>query len=47
VRTVENNFSLKRDAYRIACQPRWVPGDKLTEAAWLYEASMPELDDER
>jgi hypothetical protein len=35
VRTIENNFSMKRDAYRLARQPRWVAGSKLSGAAWV------------
>lgn len=33
-RTIQNDYSGTRDAYRVWRQPRWIPGDKLTEAAW-------------
>jgi hypothetical protein len=34
VRSIENDFSRTRDALRVARQHRWIPGRKLTNAAW-------------
>lgn len=33
-RTIQNEYSERRDAYRVWREHRWIPGDKLTEAAW-------------